>query len=133
MDRATNKKPVRKGKEVRHLLEAMLRRLGTWGAVIALLHAPVVLPMSAMAEEATVLIRVSQSGEVLPLQLATANQVVKQGTPLVFVRAFGSQAAVPAAIAPVDGRVVEVTVKVGQRVSIGDGVVTMQYSVRRDT
>jgi biotin carboxyl carrier protein len=105
----------------------------TLGAVIVLLQLPVVLPPAATAEQATVLIRVSQSGEVLPLALVRADQVVKKGTPLVFVRTFGSNAAVPAAIAPVDGRVVEVAVRVGQRINLGDGVVTMQYSVRGDT
>lgn len=78
------------------------------------------------AGQANVLVRVVISGEVLPLQLATVGQIVKQGDPLVFLRGSTSGAAVPAAVASVDGRVVEVRVRPGDRVNIGDVVAAIQ-------
>lgn len=78
------------------------------------------------AEQVTVLVRVVISGEILPLQLATVGQVVKQGDTLVFVRGTTSGAAVPAAVASVDGRVVQVRVRPGDRVNIGDVVAVIQ-------
>ena len=78
------------------------------------------------AAQAAILVRVVISGEVLPLQLATVGQVVKQGDPLVFLRGSTSGAAVPAAVASVDGRVVEVRVRPGDRVNIGDVVAVIQ-------
>lgn len=78
------------------------------------------------AGQASVLVRVVISGEVLPLQLAAVGQTVKQGDPLVFLRGSTSGAAVPAAVASVDGRVVEVRVRPGDRVNIGDVVAVIQ-------
>lgn len=67
------------------------------------------------------------SGEVMPLQLATVGQTVKQGDPLLFVRS-STGGAVPAARAPVDGQVTQVLVRPGDRVNIGDVVVVIQQS-----
>lgn len=78
------------------------------------------------AQQTTVLVRVVISGEILPLQLATVGQAVKQGDTLVFVRGTTSGAAVPAAVASVDGRVVQVRVRPGDRVNIGDVVAVIQ-------
>lgn len=78
------------------------------------------------AEQASVLVRTVISGEILPVQLATVGQVVKQGDTLVFVRGTTSGAAVPAAVAAVDGRVVQVRVRPGDRVNIGDVVAVIQ-------
>ncbi len=89
-------------------------------AIAALAAAP------GTAAPVTVLVRVVISGEVLPLQLATVGQMVKQGDPLVFLRGTTSGAAVPAAVASVDGRVVEVRVRPGDRVNIGDVVAAIQ-------
>ena len=98
----------------------------------ALWTAPVITALIAMslpavgAQPSTVLVRAVISGEVLPLQLARVGQVVKQGDPLVFLRGITSGAAVPAAVASVDGRVVQVAVRPGDRVNIGDVVVVIQ-------
>ncbi len=98
--------------------------LGVTLAVVAGSAALAVVP--GTAEQATVLVRVVISGEVLPLQLATVGQVVKQGDALVFLRGTTSGAAVPAAVASVDGRVVQVRVRPGDRVNIGDVVAVIQ-------
>jgi pyruvate carboxylase len=86
----------------------------------------VLLPFQVMAEPASALVRVVISGEVLPLQLAQVDQVVKQGDPMVFVRGTTSVASVPAAVASADGRVTQVMVRPGDRVSIGDVVAVIQ-------
>lgn len=85
-----------------------------------------VVPAPTLAEPASVLVRVVISGEVLPLQLAKVGQSVKQGDPLVFLRGTTSGASVPAAVASVDGRVVQVMVRPGDRVNIGDVVAVIQ-------
>jgi biotin carboxyl carrier protein len=94
--------------------------------VLVIIGAAVVMPVQTSAAQATVLIRVVISGEVLPLQLARVGQVVKQGDALVFLRGTSSGASVPAAVASVDGRVVEVMVRPGDRVNIGDVVAVIQ-------
>lgn len=105
------------------LTKRALRVLG----VVVLVAGIAALPAGpGTAGQATVLVRVVISGEVLPLQLATVGQNVKQGDPLVFLRGSTSGAAVPAAVASVDGRVVEVRVRPGDRVNIGDVVAVIQ-------
>jgi biotin carboxyl carrier protein len=94
--------------------------------VLVITGAAVVVPAQTSAEQAAVLIRVVISGEVLPLQLARVGQVVKQGDALVFLRGTSSGASVPAAVASVDGRVVQVMVRPGDRVNIGDVVAVIQ-------
>ena|SRR2546425_11684552 len=85
-----------------------------------------VLSIPATAQQANVLVRVAISGEVLPLQLAKVGQVVRQGDPLLFLRGISSGAAVPGAVASVDGQVVQVMVRPGDRVNIGDVVAVIQ-------
>ena len=82
--------------------------------------------MAAAQQGNTVTVPVTVSGEVLPLQLAKVGQAVKQGEPLVFIRGTTSGAAVPAAVAPVSGKVVQVMVRPGDHVNIGDPVAAIQ-------
>ena len=82
--------------------------------------------MAAAQQANTVIVRVSVSGEVLPLQLAKVGQVVKQGEPLVFIRGTTSGAAVPAAVASVGGKIVQVMVRPGDHINIGDPVAAIQ-------
>jgi biotin carboxyl carrier protein len=103
---------------------ALSRRALCTGVVIVALAA--VFPPSGTAQQANVLVRVAISGEVLPLQLAKVGQVVRQGDPLVFLRGTSSGAAVPGAVASVDGQVVQVMVRPGDRVNIGDVVAVIQ-------
>ena len=81
------------------------------------------LPAALQAQTDRV-VRSAISGQVLPLRLATSGQAVKQGDPLVFVRTT-TGSAVPAAVAPVDGRVTQVLVSAGDFVNIGDPVATI--------
>src|ERR1700740_3329215 len=94
--------------------------------VLVIVGVALVMPAQTSAEQATVLVRVVISGEVLPLQLAKVGQVVKQGDALIFLRGTSSGASVPAAVASVDGRGVEVMVRPGDRVNIGDVVAVIQ-------
>jgi pyruvate carboxylase len=100
----------------------------TWALCLALavVWLSVLVAPPATAEQATVLVRVVISGEVLAIQLAQVDQVVKQGDPMVFLRGTTSGASVPAAVAPADGRVVQVLVRPGDRVNIGDVVAVIQ-------
>ena len=82
--------------------------------------------MAAAQQANTDTVRVTVSGEVLPLQLAKVGQAVKQGEPLVFIRGTTSGAAVPAAVASVSGKVVQVMVRPGDHVNIGDPVAAIQ-------
>jgi len=82
--------------------------------------------MAAAQQANTDTVRVTVSGEVLPLQLAKVGQAVKQGEPLVFIRGTTSGAAVPAAVASVNGKVVQVMVRPGDHVNIGDPVAAIQ-------
>jgi biotin carboxyl carrier protein len=107
-----------------------------WGAALLALGllAGVAAPLGAQpaqpAPPQNVLVRVVISGEVLPLQLARVGQVVKQGDPIVYLRGTTSQAAVPGAVASVDGRVVQMMVRPGDRVNIGDVVAVIQPQPR---
>ena len=99
-----------------------------WAGYLVLLIAGLsATSLIAAAQQAnTVIVRVSVSGEVLPLQLAKVGQAVKQGEPLVFIRGTTSGAAVPAAVASVGGKIVEVMVRPGDHVNIGDPVAAIQ-------
>jgi len=103
---------------------ASFRRVLCLALVILGLFA--LFPPAAPAQQANVLVRVVISGEVLPLQLAKVGQVVKQGDALIFLRGTTSGAAVPAAVASVDGEVVQVMVRPGDHVNIGDVVAVIQ-------
>jgi biotin carboxyl carrier protein len=84
-------------------------------------------PLAAQpAQPQNVLVRVVISGEVLPLQLARVGQVVKPGDPIVYICGTTTQAAVPGAVASVDGRVVQVMVRPGDQVNIGDVVAVIE-------
>jgi biotin carboxyl carrier protein len=61
------------------------------------------------------------SGQVQPLRLAQVGQTVKQGDILLFVRT-STGGTIPAARAPVDGRVIRMLVNVGDTINIGDPV-----------
>lgn len=98
----------------------MVQRAVVWGLVAAL-----VLATAAQAQPATRVVTATLSGLVLPLQLAQVGQVVHAGDPLVFVRT-STGGAVSAARAPVDGRVVQVLVRPGDHVNIGDAVVVLE-------
>jgi len=102
------------------------RALRVLGVVLLVAGIAALAAGPGTAGQASVVVRVVISGEVLPLQLATVGQMVKQGDPLVFLRGSTSGAAVPAAVASVDGRVVEVRVRPGDRVNIGDVVAVIQ-------
>ena len=116
----------------KRMVRRVMHMIRSWPARRAVGVALVALGVAALAaipgtaEPATVLVRVVISGEVLPLQLATVGQPVKQGDTLVFVRGTTSGAAIPAAVASVDGRVAQVRVRPGDRVSIGDIVAVIQ-------
>jgi multidrug efflux pump subunit AcrA (membrane-fusion protein) len=82
--------------------------------------------LTAMAQRPPVLVRSAIAGEVVGEGLARVNQDVKQGDPLVYVRSTTESRPVLAAVAPVDGRVLRVTVRPGSHVNIGDIVAAIQ-------
>lgn len=72
-----------------------------------------------------VVVRSGISGQVLPLQLASVGQAVKLGDTLVFVRT-STGSAIPAARATANGKVIQVMVRVGDFVNIGDPVAVIE-------
>jgi biotin carboxyl carrier protein len=72
-----------------------------------------------------VVVRSGISGSVLPLQLAVVGQAVKLGDTLVFVRT-STGSAIPAARATANGKVIQVMVRVGDFVNIGDPVAVIE-------
>lgn len=101
-----------------------MARLPVSRLVVGLLLASAGLGV-AQAQAPTRVVTATISGQVLALQLAQVGQVVHLGDPLVFVRT-ATGGAVPTARAPVDGRVVQVFVRPGDRVNIGDPVVELE-------
>jgi biotin carboxyl carrier protein len=95
------------------------------GALLTVLTLAAVGVHAATAQPAAIPVRAAISGEVLPLQLAMVGQVVKQGDAVLFVRST-TVGAVPAARAPVDGQVIQVLVRPGDHVNIGDVVAAIQ-------
>lgn len=92
----------------------------------ALLAAAVFAAAAVSAQTAgNVLVRSGISGQVLPLQLVAVGQTVKLGDALVFVRTT-TGSAIPAARATADGKVVQVMVRVGDFVNIGDPVAVIE-------
>jgi biotin carboxyl carrier protein len=83
--------------------------------------------MTASAQTAApnVMVRSGISGSVLPLQLAVVGQAVKLGDTLVFVRT-STGSAIPAARATANGKVIQVMVRVGDFVNIGDPVAVIE-------
>jgi biotin carboxyl carrier protein len=102
------------------------RRCRTALVVVGLVLGVTAPLLAQPAAPANVLVRVVISGEVLPLQLVQVGQTVKQGDPIVFIRGTTSNAAVPGAVAAVDGRIVQVMVRPGDRVNIGDVVAVIE-------
>jgi len=79
----------------------------------------------AQTAPSNVVVRSGISGQVLPLQLATVGQTVKLGDTLIFVRT-STGSAIPAARATANGKVVQVLVRVGDFVNIGDPVAVIE-------
>ncbi len=97
-----------------------------WMIGFALLAAVLAaVPGSVAAAQSPVTVTAAISGQVQPLQLAASGQVVKQGDIILFVRT-STGSAIPAARAPVDGRIVQVLVNAGDRVNIGDPVAVIE-------
>jgi biotin carboxyl carrier protein len=92
----------------------------------ALLAAAVFAGTAASAQTAAnVVVRSGISGQVLPLQLVAVGQTVKLGDALIFVRTT-TGSAIPAARATADGKVIQVLVRVGDFVNIGDPVAVIE-------
>ena len=68
------------------------------------------------------------SGRVLPMGLASAGTIVREGSPLLYVDSITG--AVPAARATTDGTVREVLVKPGDMVKTGEVVVRIDPPLR---
>ena len=93
---------------------------------VALLAAAVFAATAALAQTAAnVVVRSGISGQVLPLQLVVVGQTVKLGDALVFVRTT-TGSAIPAARATANGEVIQVMVRVGDFVNIGDPVAVIE-------
>ena len=105
-----------------------LHRLHRWMICLLVILAGLTAaaPPGAAQQSNPVLVHVTIGGEVLSLQLARVGQTVKQGEPLIFIRGTSSGAALPAAVAPVSGQVVQVMVRPGDQVNIGDVVAAIQ-------
>ena len=82
--------------------------------------------ITAAAQRTPVLVRSAIAGEMAATGLARVNQDVKAGDPLVYVRSITGDRAAVAAVAPVDGRVLRVTVRAGGHVDIGEIVAAIQ-------
>ncbi len=72
-----------------------------------------------------VVVRTVISGQVLSLQLAALGQTVKLGDTLVFVR-VPTGSAIPAAHATAAGKIVQMLVRSGDFVNIGDPVAVIE-------
>jgi biotin carboxyl carrier protein len=108
----------------------MRRSFAVIGFVLAAVALAAVSPPftgvgSAQTTPANVVVRSGISGQVLPLQLATVGQMVKLGDTLIFVRT-PTGSAIPAARATANGKVVQVLVRVGDFVNIGDPVAVIE-------
>jgi biotin carboxyl carrier protein len=82
-------------------------------------------PTASAQTAPNVVVRSGISGQVLPLQLATVGQAVKLGDTLVFVRT-STGSAIPAARATANGKIIQVMVRVGDFVNIGDPVAVIE-------
>jgi biotin carboxyl carrier protein len=93
---------------------------------VALLAAAVFAATVASAQTAAnVVVRSGISGQVLPMQLVVVGQTVKLGDTLVFVRTT-TGSAIPAARATANGKVIQVMVRSGDFVNIGDPVAVIE-------
>jgi biotin carboxyl carrier protein len=103
----------------------MARHLWVIGIVVAMIGVAVVVRGPVTQAQSTVVAYSALSGQVLPLNLATVGETVKQGDTLLYVRT-STGGAIPASRAPADGRVVQVLVNPGDRVNTGDPVAVIQ-------
>jgi biotin carboxyl carrier protein len=101
-----------------------MRRLAGVAGIAVVAMALAVGVVSAQTA-ANVVVRSGISGSVLPLQLVTVGQPVKLGDTLVFVRT-STGSAIPAARATTNGKVIQVMVRVGDFVNIGDPVAVIE-------
>jgi biotin carboxyl carrier protein len=103
-----------------------MHRAAVVAAAVLLGTAVASAPSAVRAQTASnVVVRSGISGQVLPLQLVTVGQTVKLGDTLVFVRT-STGSAIPAARATADGKVIQVMVRVGDFVNIGDPVAVIE-------
>lgn len=106
-----------------------MRRLAGSAAIVLVMLAAGALSApggTASAQTApNVVVRSVISGQVLPLQLAAVGQAVKLGDTLIFVRTSTGSAS-PAARATANGKIVQVMVRVGDFVNIGDPVAVIE-------
>lgn len=93
-----------------------------WWAVLAI-AALVVVRVPSFAAPAPIEVKSSIEGEVV--QVVSQNAAVRDGDVLLVV-STATRARVDAATAPADGTIVEVRVKVGDRVAIGTVVAILQ-------
>ena len=107
----------------------MHRLTGVLAIAIAALALAVLPPLGGTVGSAqtasNVVVRSGISGQVLPLQLVAAGQPVKLGDTLVFVRT-STGSAIPAARATANGKIIQVMVRVGDFVNIGDPVAVIE-------
>lgn len=107
----------------------MRRLAGVAGIVFVALAlagpAPFGLTAAPAQTAANVVVRSGISGQVLPLQLVAIGQAVKLGDTLVFVRT-STGGAIPAARATANGKIIQVMVRVGDFVNIGDPVAVIE-------
>jgi biotin carboxyl carrier protein len=102
-----------------------MRRAAGFAAAMLLGAALFAAPPGSAQTASNVVVRSGISGQVLPLQLVTVGQTVKLGDTLVFVRT-STGSAIPAARATADGKVIQVMVRVGDFVNIGDPVAVIE-------
>ncbi len=106
-----------------------MRRLAGIAAVVfvVLAAAAFVAPGGTVSAQTApnVVVRSGISGQVLPLQLAVVGQTVKLGDTLIFVRT-STGSAIPAARATANGKIIQVLVRVGDFVNIGDPVAVIE-------
>lgn len=104
-----------------------MRRLAGVAMTALLIAAALSAPGgTASAQTASnVVVRSGISGQVLPLQLAVVGQAVKLGDTLIFVRT-STGSAIPAARATSNGKIIQVMVRVGDFVNIGDPVAVIE-------
>ncbi|MHB8730514.1 MAG: biotin/lipoyl-containing protein [bacterium] len=101
----------------------MRRFAGVLGITVVVVT--LVAAMASAQTASNVVVRSGISGAVLPLQLAVVGQAVKLGDTLVFVRT-STGSAIPAARATANGKIIQVMVRVGDFVNIGDPVAVIE-------
>ena len=107
----------------------MRRPAGVAGLALVILALAALSPLGGAVGSAqtapNVVVRSGISGQVLPLQFVAVGQSVKLGDTLVFVRT-STGSAIPAARATTNGKIIQVMVRVGDFVNIGDPVAVIE-------